>query len=224
LKASSSTQLGKDIVTVAPEESDETTHFSVIDRQGLAVTSTYTLEGSFGSHVVVQGTGFLLNNEMGDFNKKPGETNLSGDIGTRPNQIAPRKAMLSSMTPAMVVKNGKVVMLTGSPGGRTIINTVFSIVLGVVEYGLNGREAVDLPRLHHQWLPDRVTIEAAGAKEETVAALKALGHDVRTTDRQGDAHSIWIGPDGVPYGLPDRRTPDSKASAPRRLTSATGGR
>jgi gamma-glutamyltranspeptidase/glutathione hydrolase len=224
-RATSSVLLGKDIVTAVPAaEPDETTHFSVLDREGLAVTSTYTLEGGFGSHVVVKGAGFLLNNEMGDFNKKPGETNLTGDIGTPANQIAPRKAMLSSMTPAMVVKDRKLVLLTGSPGGRTIINTVFSIVLGVTEYGLTGREAVDLARMHHQWLPDRVSIEAAGAKEDTIAALKAMGHDVRSQERQGDAHSIWIGPDGTPYGVHDTRTPDSKASAPRRLTAPTGGR
>ena len=224
-KASSSVALGKDIVTVTTtSESDETTHFSVIDRDGLAVTSTYTLEGSYGSHVVVKGAGFLLNNEMGDFNKKPGETNLTGDIGTVPNQIEPRKAMLSSMTPTMVVKNRQLVLLTGSPGGRTIINTVFTIVLGVTEYGLTGREAVDLTRMHHQWLPDRVTIEAAGATEERMTALKGLGHEVRTTERQGDAHSIWIAADGMPYGVPDRRTADSKASVPGRLTVPTAQR
>src|ERR671912_1784078 len=159
-KATSSVELGKDIVTVTTaQESDETTHYSIIDRDGMAVTTTTTLEGSYGSHVVVKGAGFLLNNEMGDFNKKPGETNTRGDIGTPANLIDPGKRMLSSMTPTMVLRDGKVVLLTGSPGGRTIINTVFTIVLGVTEYGLTGREAVDLPRMHHQWLPDRARIE-----------------------------------------------------------------
>jgi gamma-glutamyltranspeptidase/glutathione hydrolase len=223
-KATDSVMLGRDIVTAIAGEPEETTHFSVIDRGGLAVTSTYTLEGSYGSHVVVKGTGFLLNNEMGDFNKKPGETNLTGDIGTTPNQIEPRKAMLSSMTPTMVAKDGRLVLLTGSPGGRTIINTVFTIVLGVTEYGLTGREAVDLPRLHHQWLPDRVTVEASGANDATVAALKRMGHEVRTTERQGDAHSIWIAADGTTYGVHDRRTPDSKSSVPGRLTVPTAQR
>ena len=158
--ASRSAELGQDIVTgTVPPEPDETTHYSVIDRDGMAVATTTTLEGSYGAHVVVKGAGFLLNNEMGDFNPKPGETNRTGDIGTPANVIAPGKRMLSSMTPAMVVRDGKLVLVTGSPGGRTIINTVFQIVLGVVEYGLTGREAVDLARLHHQWLPDRVTIE-----------------------------------------------------------------
>ncbi len=224
-KASSSVELGKDIVTApATAEPDETTHFSVIDRNGLAVTSTYTLEGGFGSHVVVKGAGFLLNNEMGDFNRKPGETNVTGDIGTTANQIAPGKRMLSSMTPTMVVKDGRLVLLTGSPGGRTIINTVLAIVLGVTEYGLNGRQAVDLARLHHQWLPDRATFEEGAVPEDVLATLGAMGHEVRTQSRQGDAHSIWVAPDGTPYGVPDKRTPDSKASVPQGLTAAAAGR
>jgi gamma-glutamyltranspeptidase/glutathione hydrolase len=215
-KASSSVKLGKDIVTAAPaaHEPDETTHYSVIDREGMAVATTTTLEGSFGSHVVVKGAGFLLNNEMGDFNKKPGETNTTGDIGTLANQIEPGKRMLSSMTPTIVVRNGRVVLITGSPGGRTIINTVLAIVLGVTEYGLTGRQAVDLTRMHHQWLPDRVTIETAGVSEATLSELRAMGHEVRTQARQGDAHTIWVAPDGTPHGINDKRTADSKASRP----------
>ena len=223
-RASSSLELGRDIVTAPASEPDETTHFSVIDRNGLAVTSTYTLEGGYGSHVVVKGAGFLLNNEMGDFNRKPGDTNATGDIGTRPNAIAPRKTMLSSMTPTLVTKNGRLVLLTGSPGGRTIINTVFAIVLGVVEYGMNGREAVDSVRFHHQWLPDRVTFEEKGVPDDVLEKLRGMGHDVRSQGRQGDAHSIWIAPDGMSYGVEDRRTPDSKASVPAGLTPTTAGR
>jgi gamma-glutamyltranspeptidase/glutathione hydrolase len=224
-KASSSLELGKDIVTVtSSQEPDQTTHYSVMDKGGMAVTTTTTLEGSYGSHVVVKGAGFLLNNEMGDFNKKVGETNTRGDIGTPANLIDPGKRMLSSMTPTMVLKDGKVVLLTGSPGGRTIINTVFTIVFGVVEYGLNGRQAVDLARMHHQWLPDRVTIEKEnGPSAEVLAKLKAMGHDVTADGRQGDAHSIWVAPDGTPYGINEKRTPDGKASVPQ-LTSATAGR
>ena len=230
-RASSSVDLGKDIVTAAPEPA-ETTHYSTMDRDGMAVTTTTTLEGGFGSHVVVKGTGFLLNNEMGDFNKKPGETNLTGDIGTPANLIDPGKRMLSSMTPTMVLKNGKVVLLTGSPGGRTIINTVLTVVLGVTEYGLTGREAVNLPRMHHQWLPDRVNVESAGVEgvpnalgDEVLEALRAMGHTVvRAVERQGDAHSIWVAPDGTPYGVNDRRTADSKAATPSHLTVPTGGR
>jgi gamma-glutamyltranspeptidase / glutathione hydrolase len=225
-KASSSVDLGKDIVSLATtaHEPEETTHFSVIDKQGMAVATTTTLEGGFGSHVVVKGAGFLLNNEMGDFNKKPGETNTSGDIGTLPNQIEPGKRMLSSMTPTMVVRDGKLVLVTGSPGGRTIINTVFTIVLGVTDYGLNGREAVDLTRMHHQWLPEHVTVEDGGISQASVAGLRGMGHDVRVQGRQGDAHSIWMGPDGTPYGINDRRTPDSKAAVPSDLTRSGSGR
>ena len=225
-KASSSVELGKDIVTSTASEPDETTHFSVMDKNGMAVTTTYTLEGGYGSHVVVRGAGFLLNNEMGDFNKKPGETNTRGDIGTAANLIDPGKRMLSSMTPTMVLRDGKVVLLTGSPGGRTIINTVFTIVLGVTEYGLTGREAVDLPRMHHQWLPDRARIEKRdNVKADAVTRLKAMGHDFDYMEgRQGDAHSIWVAPDGTVYGINDKRTADSKASVPSRLTSTAGGR
>ena len=227
-KASNSIELGRDIVSTSPatsNEPDETTHFSVVDRQGMAVSSTYTLEGGFGSHVVVAGAGFILNNEMGDFNRKPGETNVRGDIGTPPNLIDPGKRMLSSMTPTMVTKNGKLVLVTGSPGGRTIINTVLSIVLGVVEYDLTGRQAVDLPRLNHQWLPDTAQIEREGAPSEDVfTALTAMGHTIRTGNRQGEAESIWIAPDGTPYGVNDKRTADSKASSAADLTPPSGGR
>lgn len=219
-QASSSIELGRDIVsTPVRQEPDETTHFSVLDRHGMAVASTYTLEGGFGSHVVVKDTGFLLNNEMGDFNKKPGETNTRGDIGTPANLIAPGKRMLSSMTPTMVTRNDKLVLITGSPGGRTIINTVFTIVLGVVEYHLSGRQAVDLPRLNHQWLPDTASIERDGAPPEAVfKALTAMGHTIQPGNRQGDAESIWIAPDGTPYGVNDRRISNSKASTPTNLT------
>jgi gamma-glutamyltranspeptidase/glutathione hydrolase len=218
-RATNSAVLGKDLLSRAAPlpEPEETTHYSVLDRDGMAVVTTTTLEGGYGSHVVVKGAGFLLNNEMGDFNRKPGDTNLEGDIGTAANLIAPRKRMLSSMTPTLVLRNGKVVLMTGSPGGRTIINTVLTVVLGIVEYGLNGRAAVDLPRLHHQWLPDRATIEEQGASETLLSELRAMGHTVDTRRRQGDAHTIWVSPEGTPYGVNDRRSPDSKASAPTRV-------
>lgn len=222
-KASSSVELGKDIVTLTEaQESSETTHYSVMDRDGMAVTTTTTLEGSYGSHVVVKGAGFLLNNEMGDFNKKPGTTDLTGNIGTPANVIAPGKRMLSSMTPTIVVRDGKVVLLTGSPGGRTIINTVFTIVFGVVEYGLTGREAVDLARMHHQWLPDRTSLEPNGASDDVIEALRKMGHNVSRGGRQGDAHSIWVAPDGTIYGVQDTRTPDGKASVPASVPQSAG--
>jgi gamma-glutamyltranspeptidase/glutathione hydrolase len=223
-KASSSVELGREIVTDPPAEPEETTHFSVIDRHGMAVSSTTTLEGGYGSHVVVKGAGFLLNNEMGDFNKKPGDTNTRGDIGTPANLIDPGKRMLSSMTPTMVLKDDKVLLLTGSPGGRTIINTVLTVVLGVTDFGLRGRQAVDAARMHHQWLPDTVRIERDGVSADVLAELKRMGHDVSMGGRQGDAHTIWVGRDGTPYGANDRRSPDSKASTPGSLTSDSARR
>ena len=215
--ASSSVEIGRDIVTVRAAESDETTHFSVVDAAGNAVTNTYTLEGGYGSGVVVRGAGFLLNNEMGDFNKKPGETNVGGDIGTPANLIAPGKRMLSSMSPAIVTRDGRLVLVTGSPGGRTIPNTVLDVVLGVTAFGESIRQAVDAPRLHHQWLPDSTTIESGKVSDATIAALRARGQAVRLTpSAQGDAHSIWIDTKtGVAYGAADHRSADSKASAPR---------
>jgi gamma-glutamyltranspeptidase/glutathione hydrolase len=214
-KASSSAELGKDILTVAqaPEPMD-TTHFSVLDKNGMAVSNTFTLEGGYGSHVVIAGTGVLLNNEMGDFNKKPGTTNATGDIGTAANVIAPGKRMLSSMTPTIVARNGKVVLVTGSPGSRTIINTVMDIVLDVCAWGKTGREAIDAPRADHEWEPDRLTIEANGAPQDVVDKLKAMGHDVRVSGRQGSAQSIWIDPKtGTAYGIADTRDATAKASA-----------
>jgi gamma-glutamyltranspeptidase/glutathione hydrolase len=213
-KASKSADLGRDFLPMARDrESRETTHFSVWDKDGMAVANTYTLEGSYGSHVVIKGTGILLNNEMGDFNKNPGVTNLTGDIGTPANLIAPGKRMLSSMTPTIVARDGKVVLITGSPGGRTIINTVLNVVLNVTAWGRTGREAVDAPRLHHQWLPDQLTIEKQGISSVGLAQLKALGHEVRTQDQQGSAQSIWIESNtGLAFGVADHRDPTAKAS------------
>lgn len=214
-RATSSVALGKGFVTRPADESDETTHYSVVDAEGNAVSNTYTLEGGYGSGVVVRGTGFILNNEMGDFNKKPGETNTQGDIGTPPNLIAPGKRMLSSMSPVIVTKGGQLRLVTGSPGGRTIPNTTLSVVLGVTAFGMSAREAVDLPRLHHQWLPDVGSMEPGVADSSALAWLKARGHTVRVGGRQGDAHSIlYDAATRTAYGAADRRTPDSKASAP----------
>jgi gamma-glutamyltranspeptidase/glutathione hydrolase len=216
-KATSSVELGKDIVTATSvaTESDETTQFSIVDADGNAVSNTFTLEGGYGSHVVVRGAGFLLNNEMGDFNKKPGETNVQGDIGTPANLIAPGKRMLSSMSPTIVTKNGKLFMVTGSPGGRTIINTVMEVVLNATGFGMNAREAVDAPRLHHQWLPDVATFEHDALPDSTLARLRAMGHTVEQRGRQGDAHTIiFNAKTRTAYGANDRRSADSKASAP----------
>src|SRR5436190_23272864 len=222
-KATRSAELGKDILTKpATQEPEETTHFSVIDREGMAVSNTYTLEGGYGSRVVVKGAGFLLNNEMGDFNKNPGVTLPDGTIGTPANLIDPGKRMLSSMTPAIVSKGGKVVLVTGSPGGRTIINTVLTVVLNVTEFGMNVREAVDAPRMHHQWLPDAVTIERQGLTADMKEKLIALGHDVKEGGAQGDANSILVDPAGTAWGAADKRSSDGKAApaAPRLTSSA----
>jgi len=132
--------------------------------------------------------------------------------------------MLSSMTPTIVTKNGKLVLITGSPGGRTIINTVLTVVLGVTEYGLTGREAVDLPRIHHQWMPDRISYEEGQLKPPAISGLKALGHELITTPRQGDAHTVWVSADGTAYGVNDTRSPDGKASVPIHLTARPAGR
>jgi gamma-glutamyltranspeptidase / glutathione hydrolase len=213
-RATSSVSLSPSLVSIA-EEHDETTHISVIDGEGMAVSLTYTLEGGFGSHVVVRGTGILLNNEMGDFNKKPGYTSLTGDIGTPPNVIAPGKRMLSSMSPTIVTKDGSVRLVTGSPGGRTIINTVLNVVLNSLWYDMDVRAAVDAPRVHHQWLPDSATFEARGIPDALSVALQAKGHAIRARGEQGDAHTIRFDPrTRTAMGANDTRSPDSKVSVP----------
>ncbi len=204
-KATPSEELAQDIPLTG--ETDHTTHFSVIDRDGTAVSNTYTLENGFGCKVIVRGAGFLLNDEMGDFNPRPGVTTRGGQIGTPPNQVGPGKRMLSSMCPTVVAKDGRAVLVTGSPGGRTIINTVLCVVVNVVDFGMPLREAVDAPRVHHQWFPDRLSVEAA-LQEHHGAALKALqsrGHVIAVErEHQGDAHSIAVGPGGF-IGVADRR-------------------
>jgi gamma-glutamyltranspeptidase/glutathione hydrolase len=202
-KATPSEDLARDIPLA--REGDSTTHFSVIDKDGMAVANTYTLERSYGSRVVVKGAGFLLNDEMIDFNWRPGVTDRTGTIGTAPNQIAGGKRMLSSQTPTIVARNGKVVLVTGSPGSRTIINTVLGILVNVLDFDMDIRDAVDAPRLHHQWFPDQARFEAISQYRDTVESLRRMGHRVGGT-RQGDAHSIWVDPrTGRYYGAEDHR-------------------
>jgi gamma-glutamyltranspeptidase/glutathione hydrolase len=201
--ATRSEDLAKDIPLA--REGDSTTHFSVIDKDGMAVANTYTLERSYGSRVVVRGAGFLLNNEMLDFNWRPGVTDREGSIGTEPNQIVPGKRMLSSQTPTIVARNGKVVLITGSPGSRTIINTVLQVVVNVIDFDMDVQAAVDAPRLHHPWFPDIVRFEGREDYLASVKRLEQMGHKVRST-KQGDAHSIWVDPKtGLYYGAADRR-------------------
>ncbi|MBI2803960.1 MAG: gamma-glutamyltransferase [Planctomycetes bacterium] len=202
-KANRSEDIAREIKLT--NEGESTTHFSVIDQDGMAVSNTYTLEHSFGSRIVVKGAGFLLNNEMMDFNWRPGITTKKGDIGTEPNTIAPGKKMLSSQTPTILAKDGKVFLVTGSPGGRTIINTVLNIVVNVVDYEMPIQQAIDAPRMHHQWFPDELKFEGAKQYPKTVEALKAMGHRV-VFSRQGDAHSIWVNPRTGGYiGAADKR-------------------
>jgi gamma-glutamyltranspeptidase/glutathione hydrolase len=194
-------------------ESDETTHYSVVDKDGMAVSVTYTLEAGYGLGAVVDGAGFLLNNEMGDFNGKPGLTDSTGLIGTAPNVARPGKRMLSSMTPTIVAKDGKLVAVVGSPGGRTIINTVLQVVLNLTAFGMPVQDAVNAPRLHHQWLPNAITVERTGFAEPVLQALRALGHTLRVGGQQGTAHSIAVDPaTGKKYGAADPRDRDAGAS------------
>ena len=162
-----------------PHESDETTHISVVDGDRNAVSMTYTLEQGYGVKIVVPGAGFLLNNEMGDFNAGPELTTAEGLVGTKPNLAEPGKRMLSSMTPTILAKDGQLFMVTGSPGGRTIINTVLETIVDVVDFGMNAQEAVDAPRFHHQWLPDRLDYEKYGLSPDTTAELERRGHTLR---------------------------------------------
>ena len=195
-----------------PYESPETTHYSVVDRDGMAVSVTYTLEAGYGSAITVPGAGFLLNNEMGDFNAGPGLTNDSGLIGTEPNLARPEQRMLSSMTPSILAKDGELVAVVGSPGGRTIINTVMQVILNVVEFDMNIQEAVNAKRLHHQWLPDNVRIEQDGVSAATLADLERRGYEVSCRGGQGLAHSIMIDPDtGDRLGAADPRNVDAGA-------------
>jgi len=187
-------------------ESDQTTHYSVVDEAGIAVSTTTTLNGGYGNGQVVPGAGFLLNNEMDDFSAKPGTPNMFGLLGGEANAIAPGKRMLSSMTPTILVKDGKPLLVVGSPGGSRIITTVLQVVLNVIDFGMNVQEAVDAPRFHHQWLPDEIRIEHLGFPVDVRRALESMGHTVVERENMGDVHAIWIDPaTGVRYGASDAR-------------------
>ena len=197
---------------IEPAESDHTTHLSTIDQAGNAVALTYTLEESYGAKCVVAGAGFLLNNEMGDFNLIPGRTDTAGRIGTPANQIAPHKRMISSQTPTLLIKDGRIRVVTGSPGGRTIPNTTLWVVLNLVEFGLGPKEAVRAPRTHHQWFPDVMVLEGRSWAQPTRLALTALGHKVSMIEHQGNANTIVVDPDGSLHGIADPRRATTKAS------------
>ena len=171
-------------------ESDQTTHISVIDKDGSSVSLTYTLEESFGSGIGTNKLGFLFNNEMGDFNPVPGLTDKFGLIGTKPNTIAPGKRMLSSMTPTIVTKNMKPYLIIGSPGGRTIINTVLQSIINIIDYNMNIDEAIEASKFHHQWLPDKIVFEKSKFSNETLNDLSEMGHDFNFTSRLGNLMGI----------------------------------
>jgi gamma-glutamyltranspeptidase/glutathione hydrolase len=187
-------------------EPPETTHFTIIDAAGNVVTNTYTLNGPFGAGAVAEGTGVLLNNEMDDFTSKPGMPNAYGLIQDEKNAIAPKKRPLSSMTPTIVLKDGKVVLAIGSPGGPTIINTVLQVIVNVIDHGMNIAQAIAAPRVHHQWMPDAILWEPFGLSADTRAALEKRGHKLSPKpDYFGDAHGIVIDPEGLRLGACDPR-------------------
>jgi len=193
-------------------ESPQTTHISVVDKEGNAVSLTYTLERSYGSKIVVEGAGFLLNNEMGDFNPISGYTDTRGLIGTEPNLVAPEKRMLSSMSPTIIAKDEKPVLVIGSPGGRTIINTVLQVIVNVIDHKMNVAEAIESPRIHHQWLPDRTRFEDFGISPDTKKMYEALGHEVYEGGSQGQAMGIYIDwQNNRIYGAADSRSYDGRA-------------
>jgi gamma-glutamyltranspeptidase/glutathione hydrolase len=193
-------------------ESPHTTHYSVIDAAGNSVVVTYTIEDSYGCKRVIPGLGFLLNNEMGDFNPQPGRTDASGLIGTEPNVVRPGRRMLSSMSPTILVRDGKPWLLIGSPGGRTIINTVLEVILNVVDFHKDLAEAIAAGRGHHQWLPDELVVEPGTLSPAVRRELEQMGHRVRVGSTQGRAMGIQIDPmTGIRTGVADRRDPDGQA-------------
>lgn len=194
-------------------ETEETTHFTVVDGEGNAVANTYTLNDSYGSAVVARGTGILLNNEMDDFAAKPGTPNMYGLIQGERNAVAPRKRPLSAMTPTFVLrKDGSLWFTVGTPGGPTIINTVLTVIMNVVDYGMNIQQAIDAPRIHHQWLPDELVYEPYGLSGDTEEALKSRGHKLGRARYLGDAQGIMIEEQtGVRLGATDPRRSDGLA-------------
>ena len=192
-------------------ESDETTHYSIVDQYGNAVSVTTTLNTGYGSKVLVKGAGFFLNNEMDDFSSKPGTPNVYGLVGSKANEIAPEKRMLSSMTPTIVEKDGKLFMVVGTPGGSTIITSVLQNILNVVEFDMGMQESVNQPRFHHQWLPDMIRMEPNGFDSETKKELENLGYEIleRNSLIIGRVDAILVRKDGTLEGGADKRGDDT---------------
>jgi len=190
-----------------PYESNQTTHYSVVDKDGNAVAVTYTLNTVFGTGIVAGNTGILLNNEMDDFSAKPGVPNVYGLVGGDANAIGPGKRPLSSMSPTIVLKDGKTWLVTGSPGGSRIITTVLQMVVNSIDFGMNVAEATNAPRFHHQWLPDELRVEK-GFSPDTLKLLEQKGQKVTVKEAMGSTQSIMVGPDGTLYGASDPRSVD----------------
>jgi gamma-glutamyltranspeptidase/glutathione hydrolase len=194
-----------------PSESMQTTHFSIVDAEGNAVSLTTTINGGFGSCVVVGKAGFFLNNEMDDFSVKPGFPNMFGLIGGEANSIQPLKRMLSSMTPTIVERDGKLLMVVGTPGGSTIITSVFQTIINVVDYNMGMQEAVEYPRIHHQWQPDAIVQEPGTLEDQQVKKLEAMGHKINSWGPIGRVDAILVLPDGRLEGGADPRGDDTAA-------------
>ena len=187
-------------------ESDETTHFSVVDKEGMAVSITTTLNGAYGSKVVVDGAGFLMNNEMDDFSAKAGVPNMFGLVGNKANEIQPSKRMLSSMTPTIVEKDGKLFMVLGTPGGSTIITSVYQTLLNVVEHGMSMQQGVNARKFHHQWLPDRTFIEKDALDLDALQILLNKGYVIEAqSGTLGRMDCILVHPNGMLEGASDPR-------------------
>ena len=194
----------------APREGSNTTHFSVVDARGNAVSNTYTLNFSYGVGLVADGTGVLLNNELDDFTAAVGASNAYGLVGFEANLPGPGKRPLSSMSPTIVLKDGKPVLVTGSPGGSRIISTVLQVVVNVLDYRMDVAAAVAAPRLHHQWMPDEVRVER-GFPDDVLRELKTMGHAVVEPMGQTSANSILVTPNGM-LGAADPRTRGAEAA------------
>jgi gamma-glutamyltranspeptidase / glutathione hydrolase len=187
-------------------ESDETTHYSVVDKDGNSVSITTTLNGAFGSKVVVNEAGFLMNNEMDDFSVKAGVPNMFGLTGSKANEIAPEKRMLSSMTPTIVEKDGQFLMAVGTPGGSTIITSVYQTILNVIEHGMTMQQAVNALKFHHQWLPDRTVFEKNAFTEKTLDELRKKSYQMdEMSGSLGRMDCILKRPDGILEGASDPR-------------------
>jgi gamma-glutamyltranspeptidase / glutathione hydrolase len=209
-KATKSDQVAAGNLTT-PLESEETTHFCIVDAQGNAVSITTTLNDNFGAKTVVSGAGFLLNDEMDDFSSKPGVMNMYGLIGSEANAIAPGKRMLSSMAPTIVLKDNKLLLVVGTPGGSTIITSVFQTMLNIIEHNMSATDAVNAPRFHHQWLPDMIYVEKDAISPAVKEKLQQKGHIFKERGGIGRVEAILIRPDGAMEAAADKRGDDSAA-------------